>query len=41
MEILRVENLIKKYKNIEAIKNCSFNVNEGEILAIIGASGSR
>lgn len=39
-EILRVENLIKRYKENNALNNISFNVNEGEVLAIIGPSGS-
>ncbi len=39
-EIVKVENLVKKYKDNIAIKNISFSVNEGEVLAIIGSSGS-
>ena len=44
MEILKVENLTKIYKNgnniINAVDNVSFSVNKGEFVAIIGASGS-
>lgn len=39
-EILKVENLVKKYNDSYAVKNVSFTVNKGEVLAIIGASGS-
>ena len=39
-EIVKVENLVKKYKDNTAVKNVSFTVNEGEVLAIIGSSGS-
>ena len=39
-EIVRVENLTKKYKENVAVKNISFSINEGEVLAIIGSSGS-
>ena len=39
-EIIKVNNLIKKYKNNVAVNNISFSVNEGEVLAIIGSSGS-
>ena len=35
-EIVKVENLVKKYKDNMAVKNVSFTVNEGEVLAIIG-----
>lgn len=40
MNILEVKNLSKKYKNVEVIKDISFNVKEGETLVILGASGS-
>ena len=39
-EILKVENLVKKYNDYYAVKNVSFTVNKGEVLVIIGASGS-
>lgn len=41
MEILKIENLKKIYKNVEVLHDISFSVKEGETLAIIGASGSR
>ena len=44
MEILKVENLIKTYKNgnttINAVDNVSFSVEKGDFVAIVGASGS-
>ena len=39
-EIVKVENLVKKYKDNLAVNDVSFTVNEGEVLAIIGSSGS-
>lgn len=39
-EIVKVENLIKKYKETTAVNNISFTVNQGEVLVIIGSSGS-
>ena len=39
-EILKVENLVKKYNDWYVVKNVSFTVNKGEVLVIIGASGS-
>lgn len=44
MEILKVENLVKTYKNgeneIRAVNNVSFSVEKGDFVAIVGASGS-
>lgn len=39
-QILKVDNLVKKYNSSYAVKNVSFAVNKGEVLVIIGASGS-
>lgn len=39
-KILEVQNLVKKVGDNYAIKNVFFSVNEGEVLAIIGSSGS-
>ncbi len=39
-QILKVDNLVKKYNDSYAVKNVSFKVNKGEVLAIIGSSGS-
>ena len=44
MEILKVENLTKKYgkkeSSVTALDNVSFSVEQGEFVAVIGASGS-
>ena len=39
-DIIRVENLSKKFGTLEVIKNISFSVHKGEVLGIIGPSGS-
>lgn len=39
-KILEIENLVKRFGNNYAVKNVSFSVKEGEVLAIIGSSGS-
>ncbi|HHX24343.1 MAG: amino acid ABC transporter ATP-binding protein [Tepidanaerobacteraceae bacterium] len=38
--ILRIENLYKKFKDTEVLKGLSLNVNEGEVVVIIGPSGT-
>ena len=38
--MLKVENLVVKYGMIEAIKGISFEVNDGEIVTLIGANGA-
>ena len=38
--ILEIENLVKRFGENYAVKNVSFSVNKGEVLAIIGSSGS-
>ena len=40
MSMLRVENLHVHYGSIHAIKDISFEVNEGEIVTLIGANGA-
>ena len=39
-EILNVENINVYYGSIHAIKGISFNVNEGEVVTLIGANGA-
>ena len=39
-EILRVDNMNVYYGAIHAVKGISFNVNEGEIVTLIGANGA-
>ena len=38
--MLRVENLVVRYGDIRAVKGISFQVERGEILALIGANGA-
>ena len=38
--MLKVENLVVSYGMIEAIKGLSFEVNDGEIVTLIGANGA-
>lgn len=38
--MLRIENLKVRYGMIEAIKGISFEVNDGEIVTLIGANGA-
>ncbi|MTB64497.1 ATP-binding cassette domain-containing protein [Streptococcus sp. zg-86] len=40
MSMLTVENLSVHYGVIEAVKNVSFEVNEGEVVTLIGANGA-
>lgn len=40
MSVLAVRNLCKRFGDLEVISDISFDVNKGEVLAIIGPSGS-
>lgn len=40
MSIIKVENLIKRYGEKEAVKGVSFEVNEGELFAFLGENGA-
>ncbi len=39
-DIIKVEGLTKKYKDLVAVNNLSFEVHEGEILGLLGPNGS-
>ena len=38
--ILRCENIFKKFKNIVALEDVSFEIQQGEILAIVGENSA-
>jgi ABC-2 type transport system ATP-binding protein len=38
--MLKINNLVKKYGDLEAVKNITFNVEKGEIFALIGPNGA-
>jgi ABC-2 type transport system ATP-binding protein len=38
--ILRVENLVKRYGDVEAVRGVSFNVEEGEVFGLLGPNGA-
>ncbi|KYH33294.1 putative ABC transporter ATP-binding protein YxlF [Clostridium tepidiprofundi DSM 19306] len=38
--MIKVENLKKKFKNVEAVKGITFHVNEGEIVGLLGENGA-
>lgn len=38
--ILKVSNLIKKYGNLTAVNNISFEVNKGEVFGLLGPNGA-
>lgn len=40
MSLLNVENIRKSYGKTEVLKDISFSLKKGEVLAIIGSSGS-
>lgn len=40
MDALRVENLVKSYSKVQAVKGISFSVTEKEIFALIGPNGA-
>ncbi len=40
MEILKVTNLVKHYRDVEAVKGISFSISAGEIVGLLGPNGA-
>src|SRR5882757_4028257 len=38
--VIRVENLVKRYGDVEAVRGVSFSVAEGEIFGLLGPNGA-
>src|ERR1700739_1028304 len=38
--ILQVENLVKRYGEVEAVRGVSFSVEEGEVFGLLGPNGA-
>src|ERR1700741_3828076 len=38
--VLRVENLVKRYGEVEAVRGGSFSVEEGEVCGLLGPNGA-
>lgn len=41
MSIVEVKNLTKEYKKMKAVDDLSFEVEQGEIIGLLGPNGSR
>jgi ABC-2 type transport system ATP-binding protein len=39
-QVIQVENLIKRYGELEAVRGVSFNVSEGEVFGLLGPNGA-
>ena len=40
MEIIRVSNIVKEYKDVKALKGVSLSINEGELYGLLGVNGA-
>ena len=40
MEIIKISNITKNYKNIKALNNISLSINEGELYGLLGVNGA-
>lgn len=39
-EVLKLENVTKKYKDKTVVDNLSLNIDKGEVFALLGANGA-
>ena len=40
MQVIRIENLTKKYKDVVAVNNLSLTIEEGELFSLLGVNGA-
>ena len=40
MEIIKVSNIVKEYKDVKALKGVSLSINEGELYGLLGVNGA-
>lgn len=40
MEAIKISNIVKEYKDVTALKDVSFSVNEGELFGLLGINGA-
>ena len=40
MEVIRIENLTKKYKDLTAVDNLSLSIRQGELFSLLGVNGA-
>lgn len=40
MEMIQINNLTKKYKDVVAVNNLNLKINQGELIALLGVNGS-
>ena len=40
MEIIKIENLTKSYKEVKALKGINLKINEGELYGLLGVNGA-
>lgn len=40
MEAIKISNIVKEYKDVTALKDVSFSVNEGELFGLLGVNGA-
>ena len=40
MEEIKISNIVKEYKDVTALKDVSFSVNEGELFGLLGVNGA-